>query len=377
MCMRKTVLVDLNDLQNISQIEETKNKISAAGENVGNIVWYQTVKRRLVYDKEIGILSTYSETGDTYVIPMANNINMRSWQFVKISDNWAKGSNQIIILGLGAQLTQELNTPKKLVNALPKEIKRAIQSISLYTNDFEVRGNMTAECLELLGVHNYKVLGCPSFYYSPTNMLNICDLELSEISNLALSFDHYGNEKTRNFFEMCFYSQYWKKAKWVMQTMRDMPLTMEGLKVEERHLQNRFPGTSVEAEMFFNNVRQKGVIFFDFDEWGAFFKKENIDLSVGMRFHGNMIALLNGIPALWITHDDRTEELCDVIGLPHVDIKKITVATCLDEIIERVNYDINYRNKYISCLKEYMVFLNNNHITYRWDEIEERQISGI
>ena len=87
-----------------------------------------------------------------------------------------------------------------------------------------------------------------------------------------------------------------------------------------------------------------------------------------------MMALLNGIPALWITHDYRTNELCDVIGLPHVDSKKITASTCLDEMIEKMNYDIKYQNQYRECLKEYISFLNSSHLTYRWNETEEKQI---
>lgn len=45
--------------------------------------------------------------------------------------------------------------------------------------------------------------------------------------------------------------------------------------------------------------------------------------------------------------------------------------------LKTVNYGVDYRNKYLSCLKEYIAFLSKSHIAYHWDEMDKRQIYEI
>ena len=46
----------------------------------------------------------------------------------------------------------------------------------------------------------------------------------------------------------------------------------------------------------------------------------DISFSTGLRLHGNMCSLQCGIPAAWIYHDSRTEELCKTMGLPFMSL---------------------------------------------------------
>lgn len=85
-----------------------------------------------------------------------------------------------------------------------------------------------------------------------------------------------------------------------------------------------------------------------------------------MRFHGNMIAAINGNPSIWITHDSRTRELCETISLPSVDIENIRDYSSLEEIIDSLKGKFD-PSKYYEKLNEYKKFLEYNGISYKWN----------
>ena len=58
-------------------------------------------------------------------------------------------------------------------------------------------------------------------------------------------------------------------------------------------------------------------IWFDAEEWLEASKQ--LTLSIGMRLHGNMVAMQAGVPSLWIPHDPRTTELVATMSLPFRD----------------------------------------------------------
>lgn len=61
--------------------------------------------------------------------------------------------------------------------------------------------------------------------------------------------------------------------------------------------------------------RQKSHIFFDIKCWENHIKT-SADVMIGSRFHGNTMALLSGVPAIYVPFDWRTLELCLFHGLP-------------------------------------------------------------
>lgn len=72
---------------------------------------------------------------------------------------------------------------------------------------------------------------------------------------------------------------------------------------------------------------------------GELYSQENISFAFGTRFHGNMVAMHNGIPALWVTHDSRTKELTDFLHLPSIPLKIINNTKYVEELFKYCNYD--------------------------------------
>ena len=60
----------------------------------------------------------------------------------------------------------------------------------------------------------------------------------------------------------------------------------------------------------------------DIPPWLAFMKTRTF--SLGTRIHGNIAALLAGVPAVVIVHDARTQEIVRYHEIPHVSADAIT-----------------------------------------------------
>ena len=89
--------------------------------------------------------------------------------------------------------------------------------------------------------------------------------------------------------------------------------------------------------MMENYIKEFGHMFYTRDKWTEFLNKENIQFSIGSRFHGNMMAFSNGIPAMWIVHDFRTKELVEAMELPYIQYRDLSRYS-MDEIMNKCEY---------------------------------------
>jgi len=102
-------------------------------------------------------------------------------------------------------------------------------------------------------------------------------------------------------------------------------------------------------------------VFFDVDEWFNVIK--TYDFVFGSRFHGCMIALQRGVPAIVICHDTRTEDMCRFLGMPYVsivDLKRISV----DELYSMVNAP-TLNARYAELYPMYSNFLKLNRLVVK------------
>ena len=86
---------------------------------------------------------------------------------------------------------------------------------------------------------------------------------------------------------------------------------------------------------------QKSHLFFDCASWKNHIR-DNLDIVIGSRFHGNAIAMLAGKPALCIPSDWRTYELCQFHSLPMIHVNSLPQ---LDSLISSVPFDLDKMTK--------------------------------
>lgn len=350
---------------NINQMENVTitDKVRCTGHNTGNIVWFEAVRRSISYHlmgrkipADCGI--------DNIVIPMANHIQPSDHTLEGLYHNLKPhiGKCRLTMIGLGAQLKGELNTPKKLVASLSSQVKHILKELSLHTESIGIRGSITAECLELIGIRNYRIIGCPSFYTE----FHIEYNAKKSPDKFCVNWSGGGQKSSKEQFVREFFRNNAMQGDiLLLQTMSDFPRTLyEGVHLEERHIRSCYPDIAVSPQEIEDYIRMRGHIFFDWNEWQDFLRKEQFTMSVGCRFHGNMMSYLSGIPALWIVHDSRTYELCEALALPHIKLDQAAQIRERSEWVEHCLYNDKFYKNRDKLHQIYSGFLMENQIEW-------------
>lgn len=204
-----------------------------------------------------------------------------------------------------------------------------------------------------MGISNYTIIGCPSYYkyfdgkYPQINQ--------SGVENSVMSCTPSSVNETK-IFEIGMKSN----AIYIKQTEKEI-LGFE----DNDNIAEMLPGMeeSMYEEVYHYNEQAK--LFFSIEEWNNFYENNNISFAFGTRFHGNMEALRNGVPALWITHDSRTSELIETLHLPHISLKKANNVSDVNELYELCDMQSVY-STYRELCEKYVDFLNENGVQHKF-----------
>ncbi|WCL55668.1 polysaccharide pyruvyl transferase family protein [Gimibacter soli] len=190
-----------------------------------------------------------------------------------------------------------------------------------------VRGEYTAKVLRENGIENVEVIGCPTMYLNAGNPdFKVRQPNREQMEKVIISYklDRKGydnNDLLQQVQRQMFQDQLARGFHQIVQTnQRDGREAYEkAFSGENQALMRRYfdlPAEQLEA------LRDTGLnrthLFFTWKEWRGFF--DDADFTFGMRFHGNVMSIMAGVPTLWITHDTRTEELCRTAGFPYVTL---------------------------------------------------------
>ena len=333
------------------------------GANTGNLLFAEGMKEQLNYVRETWFRASEFTGIDNIsaVMPSANfiihgNNDSLAQKVIALLEGI---TGNVTLAGLGAQSTKELNTPKKLVSVLTPTKRKFLKMVSERAVSIGVRGMFTAECLEEMGIHNYRIIGCPSAYkYLDGKYPRLKEPTIEHVMFTTTT----GNSYETKILEMGMENN----ATWIMQMMTEMPeVALEGKMPVPFWMNYRFPGLKASQEELKAYMQEHAKIFFRLKDWYDYYEKEQFTFSYGSRFHGNMSALLNGIPALWIVHDSRTTELVNTLKLPHIDLNQFDKIKSLEELISYCDYEEFYKN-YGAMTKEYVKFLEENHLKHKF-----------
>ncbi len=163
-----------------------------------------------------------------------------------------------------------------------------------------VRGEYTASVLEKHGVINLAIIGCPSLFDGMQDdfALQKPDFrpDLRAVSNFRT---FYGNLSPAEAAFLTFCANH--DLPFVEQTQQ--PLTLENCE-----------GNAAQFA-YLNAWQQKQRrTFFHLAEWEKFLA--SFGFSIGSRFHGNVLAIRSGVPALTLTFDNRMQELTKLMRMP-------------------------------------------------------------
>ena len=207
-----------------------------------------------------------------------------------------------------------------------------------------VRGEYTADILEKNGIKNIEIIGCPSLYYWHDENHTIQkkeELPQRVVANFR-TFYELLDKNEKHFLSYCANHGFG----FIEQTKHD-------LKYE-----------NVLDAAYFKYVSKwlsaKKQLFFDIEKWTNYTKQ--FQFSIGARFHGNVVALWNYVPALFLVPDARVEEMVRYFNLPYIKMEEFDEHKPLSyyyELADYTEFNKGYRAKY----RTYMEFLKRNGIT--------------
>lgn len=100
--------------------------------------------------------------------------------------------------------------------------------------------------------------------------------------------------------------------------------------------------------------------FFSWDVEEVISGYRSVDLVVGCRLHGNLLALANGTPAYYLTYDERTREVVELLELPGSPIDS------LDPELDFAGQDwVPAQRRYRGLYSEMLRFLEGNRLAHR------------
>lgn len=272
------------------------------------------------------------------------NIRKRYTKLIEMLSGYEK---PVILFGLGVQAKeQDLSKVK-----FPPEAIEAMKAIAEKATAVSVRGEFTLSVLKKFGgVENAYVTGCPSFFSHPEAFsdlkINIEALKENEFPRFAFSGTHHASKAEQSLLLNSiagkgFFIEPQDRANYrFYKDILDSPETATAPEYFNRILSG--PSPKITREEFCQYLAERLRLFRDVKPWKEF-NREFIDFTFGTRFHVNMASMLDGKPALWVTHDSRTSELADALHLPSIDVEKASQLS-IEELIRATDYDPLFAN---------------------------------
>ncbi len=228
---------------------------------------------------------------------------------------------------------------------LNNSVKRALEMIQERAV-IGVRGEITADILNKNGIKNIQIIGCPSMYYWSHPKYKIYKDNASNLVKTAFNFRTFYGRLSKNeahFLSYCVTRKY------------------DFIEQTEYPLVEKMCPSSEYYKYVFPTINQHRNIFFSAEKWKEYMK--SFDFSIGARFHGNVVALWNGIPALFIVIDSRMKEMLEYFSLPYISMNDFDETKDIGYYYDLANYE-KFNKNYAKCFNNYIDFLQKNNIMY-------------
>jgi hypothetical protein len=343
------------------------SKLAMTGGNTGNQIIAHALLGQLNYrdiswDYRVEPREV-AERFDMFVIAAANFL-FPSFDFGGMADYIEKADLPVAIVGLGAQ-ARNYDPDIKLLPGTERFLKVvAERAVSI-----GVRGPFTQQVLDRRAIRNVTVTGCPSYYMRGAPVAEFVKSDFDTVRRISVN-------ASRDVISHAFDAV--KMLEIVREIYRegiawdaDFIAQSENAEIRLADDMAAASATSALEEIctFLRGVADDAKVrnwagghmrvFFRVSDWIDAVRE--YDFVFGNRFHGNMVALQNGVPACVVCHDTRTEEMCRFLGLPYaniVDLDTIDVRS----LYERVD-TAALNSRYKALYPQYMDFLRANGLS--------------
>lgn len=194
-----------------------------------------------------------------------------------------------------------------------------------------MRGAYTADILWDMGIRNVRIVGCPTAFRNNKPDLRIDLPPLDKVHKVGFTVRREVSKDYSPDIE-----RYLAQHRDIIKAMArrfDIRLMAQG-EVEEKKIlwgtpqQKEEAWTSLKADAacaqwyFDAEIEElyKTKLFYSdvVAEYAALVRQ--MDLVLGYRLHGNLMALANSVPSVYFVYDSRTAEFCETFSIPSYDV---------------------------------------------------------
>jgi hypothetical protein len=257
---------------------------------------------------------------------------LRGSNYVHAEMDWERTSEvlrrlkiPVLAFGIGAQ------APVSGGLRLSDDTKTVMRLIADSTASMGVRGSYSAEVMHGLGIRNVRIIGCPTAFRANKPDLRIKLPPLDQVRSVGVTLRREVSDSYAQDIER--YLNFHRDLVKAMADRFDATLMSQG-EAEEKKLALGTPEQKAQAmaalrdnfwarEWFLDEqveaLYQSRMFYSDVvAEYEQLVRR--LDLVLGYRLHGNLMALANGTPSIYFTYDSRTVEFAETFRIPSVDV---------------------------------------------------------
>ncbi|WP_406149152.1 polysaccharide pyruvyl transferase family protein [Streptomyces sp. NBC_01012] len=257
-----------------------------------------------------------NEEFDVFVVPLANAFRPTFERPLKRMTQLIKKLRiPVVVLGVGAQA--DLKYDASRLKAMEPTVREFVTEVLNRSASIGVRGEFTEQYLKGMGFRDVEVIGCPSMFMGgETFTVEKRTESLTAESLISVNGSHSAVRSHGLDAIIRQAHERYPNLRFVGQNLLEAQL------LHWRETSNRIGAqTSMPTHPSHPMYREGKVrLYVDpatwIDELRAF------DFSFGSRIHGNIAALLAGVPSTVLCSDSRTLELCRYFGIPHRKISE-------------------------------------------------------
>ncbi len=345
-------------------------RLAATGANTGNMMighglFHALDAAEKAYHPGFGLIPAerLHEHYDMVFVPASNFVSPS----VDLADQaayFARTRLPIICFGLGSQILPGQD------RTLKPGTDRFLRLVSERSGSIGVRGSFPAEVLWSLGIRNVSVVGCPSLFGLTGEAMERLVTARPSLDRVLLGFSNnvrqhaLSPEAMRASENGLFQRMMGENAFYVLQNEAaelELLVAMEAqddqaARGATERIARAFDVAPTRADFrTFLSTRLR--VFFAVEDWVGCAR--TMGAAVGSRFHGNIAAMLAGTPALFLVHDMRTAELCDLLRAPSLILDRPYGAEEIVEHMLAMDYG-PFAAQFPRLMMEWRLFLARN-----------------
>lgn len=309
----------------VASVEQSLHR-DVFGTNTGNLIFSDAAHKLLTTPRaEVfsnGIRTVQSEAArineeyDVFVVPLANAFRpsferplARMTQLIK------KLRIPVVVLGVGAQADLKYNAAR--LKPMEPTVREFVTEVLNRSASIGVRGEFTEQYLNDMGFRDVEVIGCPSmFMHGDTFTLEKRVESLTRESRVSVNGSHSAVRSHGLDAIIRQAHQRYPHLRFVGQNL------LEGELLHWRETSNPSGSQTSMPTHPSHPMYREGKVRLYIDPATWIHELREFDFSFGSRIHGNIAALLAGVPSTVLCSDSRTLELCRYFGIPHRKISE-------------------------------------------------------